>query len=537
MKENEEGMRSTDTLEATTQIEKCLDTNAMSGTLTDGNMPLHEVEGELVEKYEVVCDMQSDNQKLLELFGKTNGEPSKLMAELCSSTIRTAVALTKLALFLVWHTRSYVVYGCKTMKDYIQLHTNITYDAGIKQLEAAKICAEHFGLKRIGDFSDNALRTMARLDIRIQRKVIDEICNELNVSRETISSRKFTAKRVEQTTRKVTGRLVFTTQYKQNFLDKDVCDINYLSISSVFLDGKSSIYGIDEMGVNHELDSSVAHVEIDYSDSYLNHSLRLKHSELELREIIKEQFQSFYFEYVYNKFLSRSELIMIIISLGQKKLNEESVVELLNKCYRINMFENKEHAYESLSKYSKKILYLLLSSLSERGEKVDDFDVLPLINEDEVSSGELIELIINKYNVFDKCDLPDSTCNLVEAGEGKDDEDEDEDEDDDDDDDDENTYESVEELMEQPFFVDTDSNDVMESYEKSRMQLQESIDRKIYDDLLLKNPKAGVLMALVDELALEELGLARQYIEFTYDKLAEESSLDAKHGTIEVGDN
>ena len=39
MKENEEGIRSTDTLAATTQIEKCLDTNALSVTLTDGNMP------------------------------------------------------------------------------------------------------------------------------------------------------------------------------------------------------------------------------------------------------------------------------------------------------------------------------------------------------------------------------------------------------------------------------------------------------------------------------------------------------------------
>ncbi|MCS6241451.1 hypothetical protein [Shewanella baltica] len=550
MKENEEGMRSTDTLEATTQIEKCLDTNAMSGTLTDGNMPLHEVEGELVEKYEVVCDMQSDNQKLLELFGKTNGEPSKLMAELCSSTIKTAVALTKLALFLVWHTRSYVVYGCKTMKDYIQLHTNITYDAGIKQLEAAKICAEHFGLKRIGDFSDNALRTIARLSVDIRSKVVDEICKEFNVDRATISKFQFSTKKIEEVTKNVTGRNFFNSNYKLNFMEKEIRDASYTSVSPKFLDEFSRVHGIDDMEVDEGVDLSVINIDIDFLNDDLVFELRVKYSVLELCEIINKQFPSFLIERHFNKYLTADKLVFVILALGKYGFEEDDLVGLLNENFRGYMFLDKEHALESLGKYSNKMLCLLINILDERGLCVESFSLSNVIEEGQVSSEELINLIITKYHVFEQGEIQglfqqiianQIECKKDEEGEENEGEDDDEYEfgfgNEDQGDKLSLFYESVENLMEDSFFVDTDSNEVMESYEKSRMQLQESIDRKIYDDLLLKNPKAGVLMALVDELALEELGLARQYIEFTYDKLAEESSLDAKHGTIEVGDN
>ena len=191
MKENEEEILCSEELQATAYNEKCL---TKSDSLTDVNKQSDYVDEQKIEKNEMEVFLPSNinnSNKLLELFNIKKGEPSKELAALCALTINTAVALVKLALFLVWHTRSFTTYGCKNMKEFIQHHTSITYDAGIKQLEAARICAELFGLSRMGDFSDSALRTLAKLPEKLRSKVVDNICEECNVDRTTISKKRF----------------------------------------------------------------------------------------------------------------------------------------------------------------------------------------------------------------------------------------------------------------------------------------------------------------------------------------------------------
>ena len=426
MKENEEEILCSEELQATAYNEKCL---TKSDSLTDVNKQSDYVDEQKIEKNEMEVFLPSNinnSNKLLELFNIKKGEPSKELAALCALTINTAVALVKLALFLVWHTRSFTTYGCKNMKEFIQHHTSITYDAGIKQLEAARICAELFGLSRMGDFSDSALRTLAKLPEKLRSKVVDNICEECNVDRTTISKKDFTTNKVEMATKNVTGRNLFNLSTKRNYMEQEIVDKNFCSISSTFLDGHSKIYGLDGIDIEDDSDLCVINFDVDYSNIHLNHDLRFKYSELEMLEIIKCQFSEFYKNHVLSKGVSRSELILIIVSLGQKKLDEASVVELININYREGAFLNKEHAYESLQKYSKKILYLLINILDERGTRKDSFNLLPSIKEDECSSEELIDLIINKYHVFD-----DYNCQeyLPTSGRILEDEDEDEDED------------------------------------------------------------------------------------------------------------
>lgn len=549
MKVNEESKRLTDEAQTTPQMDEAQDIQAMSGSLMDDNMPLHEVEGELVEQNEVVGVTQTyidNSQKLIELYGKTNGVPSKVMAELCVLTISSAVALTKLALFLVWYTRSYLSYECKTMKDFILRHTNITYDAGIKQLEAAKICAELFGLNRMGDFSDNALRTIARLPVEVRSKVVDEICNEYNVDRATISKLQFSTKKIEEVTKNVTRRNFFNSNYKANFMEKELRIAGYTSVSQEFLDKNFKIHGVDEVEIDEDKNLSIIDVGIDFSNPNLHNELKLKHSVLELHEIISVNFPEFYMAHIDDVGISIEELIYIIYFLGSGNVEEDELISFLNRPYRGGMFLSESHAHESLSKYSKTMLFLLINALDKRGFRIESFSLVEQIDLDEISSEELINLIIKKYYVFEQGEYLEKFKEMIhnhleskindesEEVEAKEDGEQIFDVGNDDDDE---SYESIDELLEESFFVDADSNDVLDSYIRQQVQLQEKLSLKIDDALLMKNPKAGFLMAIVDELALEELDLARQYIEFKYYELAKESSSDGKQATVEVEEN
>lgn len=82
-------------------------------------------------------------------------------------------------------------------------------------------------------------------------------------------------------------------------------------------------------------------------------------------------------------------------------------------------------------------------------------------------------------------------------------------------------YYSVDEIMEATFFVDADS--LQEEYVIELKYLKQQIAKKLNEELRFKNPKAGYLIALAEDMCLEELKLAQLFFELKYDEMAEEA--------------
>ncbi|QUN06358.1 hypothetical protein KDN34_02515 [Shewanella yunxiaonensis] len=145
MKDYEESLRPTDTSEATPQIEKCLETNAMSGTLTDGNMPLHEVKSEMMGKHdkhiesdavntEVFTTQKSDSLKAkiddCDAIGLGNPKyrPTQEEVEKTVNNICILWSEFKYYLYLVFIHEMYKrkPYNCKTISEFVSKHLQVS---------------------------------------------------------------------------------------------------------------------------------------------------------------------------------------------------------------------------------------------------------------------------------------------------------------------------------------------------------------------------------------------------------------------------
>ena len=208
---------------------------------------------------------------LTEMYYKNNALPSSELAIACKHTINNSTKLTKIALFIIWSTRSYEELGYLNMKKFIIKETCLTYDSAIKQLEAAKIAAEHFGIDKIGYFSDSSMRTLAQIrNFDIRERVIVKIADTNNTTRDNIDPKILTSKLITDTANEVMNRNLYSSTFVKNNFSRDLYDENFISFNSSFLDEK--VIPHDEQSKTTQENKSTKSLtrSINYNDPNLN---------------------------------------------------------------------------------------------------------------------------------------------------------------------------------------------------------------------------------------------------------------------------
>jgi hypothetical protein len=88
--------------------------------------------------------------------------------------------------------------------------------------------------------------------------------------------------------------------------------------------------------------------------------------------------------------------------------------------------------------------------------------------------------------------------------------------------DDEETL-SLEDLLENEFFADATVPDMKKNYNVMRDKVKKIVVNKIYKKLQNKNPKAAILMAIAEELDLDELNCAQAFFSILYEEQAKDA--------------
>ncbi|ABN63032.1 hypothetical protein [Shewanella baltica] len=105
---------------------------------------------------------------------------------------------------------------------------------------------------------------------------------------------------------------------------------------------------------------------------------------------------------------------------------------------------------------------------------------------------------------------------------------EDEDEDEDEDEGEGEEILSLEDLLENEFFADTTAPDIKKNYNVMRDKVKKIVVNSIYKKLKNKNPKAAILMAISDELDLDELNCAQAFFSLLYEERAKDAIDDGE---------
>jgi len=368
-------------------------------------------------------------------FYKQNGNSSSVeLGNTCIELINASTKTQKTALFLVDNTKSYVALKCHSLKEFVEKHTSLTYDAAVKQLEAARIAVQHFGFEFINYFSDASLRTLMQIqNFNVREQVIEKICSDNKVDRSNLTKKMFTAEKVMRATNKVTGRPFFSKQYRINKMTRDVYDRNYTSSNPVHVNEPVQVYNSPEYHAQREeddLDDTVINLHVNYNDIYFKERVYYTYSPLELREIIKRDFPDFYSEHLKDKFLNQAEYVYVLYGFGCLNLSADEVLSPLQQKWQSKLFSDETEAREYLCKLDANALIIFMNvldsfSFSHRYTKLSN----PLTNLDDFTKEQLIETIIYGYKSI-WCS-EDSSYDYEEDEEENDEDDDEDDEDDD----------------------------------------------------------------------------------------------------------
>lgn len=100
---------------------------------------------------------------------------SKKQMKCLTKCINNLTRDAKVIVYFIYKNKGYKKLKCKDFKSYIETHTSLTYDAAIKQVNAAEIAYSIGGKKAIGKFSDASMLAMKKLNKKEINTVIKAI--------------------------------------------------------------------------------------------------------------------------------------------------------------------------------------------------------------------------------------------------------------------------------------------------------------------------------------------------------------------------
>ncbi|TVL16327.1 hypothetical protein [Shewanella algae] len=100
---------------------------------------------------------------------------SKKQVECLTQCINNSTRDTKVLVYFVYKNKGYKKLKCKDFKSYIETFTSLSYDAAIKQVNAADVAYSIGGKRAIGKFSDASMLAMKKLKEKEINAVIKAI--------------------------------------------------------------------------------------------------------------------------------------------------------------------------------------------------------------------------------------------------------------------------------------------------------------------------------------------------------------------------
>ncbi|QFU21280.1 hypothetical protein FM038_003375 [Shewanella eurypsychrophilus] len=333
---------------------------------------------------------------------------------------------TKLNLMLMMHKRGFAVLGYKDFKSYVTKELPMTYDAVIKQMVAAEVAAELFGLEYVGFYSDSAMRTLRALGFKNQIRIVCHLKKKLN-------------KKIDE-------------NFTQIELTKKAIEVALVELSG----GEKNLI------------------------KQLNSKLPAEDSEPNYHEFPYDNLAIFE-PYVEEEYIQLH---------GFSRWDERSLPLLK----RDELLEHEEKYLDDILQVKWSLSDMLNHVQSYHPLKFDEMKH-KCMQGHHMASDFLVSIYFP--DIPDIPDIPDGEEDC-----------------------------SLDDILGGDFFSDAGDKKVKREYGEMRKKIKKSLIHKIYNIFQRKNPKAAVLMAIADELDLEELNDAQAYLSLLYDDRLEGSDDD-----------
>ena len=135
--------------------------------------------------------------------------------------INKRTAEVRILLFIIFALRIHNKIGYKSFKKYVIGELNESYHAVRRQVMAAKVTAQYFGIRKIGKFSDSSMESLGILPEHVAKCTIKKIAKDKGKHPDELERKDISQKLIIQTVKSLMGSSYLPKERLKNLIPED----------------------------------------------------------------------------------------------------------------------------------------------------------------------------------------------------------------------------------------------------------------------------------------------------------------------------